>query len=433
MNEEVKEKAILIGVNVKDQTDFQESMEELKNLAIARGLLVVGVLEQNLKSVHPAHYIGAGKVEEVRLLLAENNGNVLIFNNELSPSQLHNLETELGCRILDRTTLILEIFSERAKTREAKLQVEVARLQYLLPRLVGTGENLGRQSGGVGTKNRGSGEKKLELDKRKIETKISELNHELEALSKERETQRKKRKKTDISSIALVGYTNSGKSTLMNAMVETYKKPESKKVLEKDMLFATLETSVRSIYLPNHKMFFLSDTVGFVSDLPHELVKAFRTTLEEVIEADLLLHVVDYSNPNYKKQIQVTTDTLNQIGASHIPVIYVYNKSELTDVSIPTAQEDRIYLSAKNRTGISELVELIEKQIYKLYIECNILIPYSEGSIVSYLNEHAIVQEVEHKEEGTFLTLQCKESDFHKFKQYIRTRENLPLAALNEN
>ena len=433
MKAEENEKAILIGVNIKDQTDFRESMEELKNLAIARGLLVVGVLEQNLKSVHPAHYIGAGKVEEVRLLLAENKGNVLIFNNELSPSQLHNLETELGCRILDRTTLILEIFSERAKTREAKLQVEVAKLQYLLPRLVGTGENLGRQSGGVGTKNRGSGEKKLELDKRKIETKISELNHELEALSKERETQRKKRKKTDISSITLVGYTNSGKSTLMNAIVETYKKPESKKVLEKDMLFATLETSVRSIYLPNHKMFFLSDTVGFVSDLPHELVKAFRTTLEEVIEADLLLHVVDYSNPNYKKQIQVTTDTLNQIGASHIPVIYVYNKSELTDVSIPTAQEDRIYLSAKNRTGISELVELIEKQIYKLYIECNILIPYSEGSIVSYLNEHAIVQEVEHKEEGTFLTLQCKESDFHKFKQYIRTRENLPLAALNEN
>ncbi|MBK7056191.1 MAG: GTPase HflX [Leptospiraceae bacterium] len=427
MKEEQKEHAILIGVNVKDQSDFQESMEELKNLTIAREMSIAGVLEQNLKSVHPAHYIGAGKVEEIKLLLTEKKANVLIFNNELSPSQLHNLETELGCRILDRTTLILEIFSERAKTREAKLQVEVAKLQYLLPRLVGTGENLGRQSGGVGTKNRGSGEKKLELDKRKIETKISELNHELEALSKERETQRKKRKKTDISSIALVGYTNSGKYTLMNAMVETYKKPESKKVLEKDMLFATLETSVRSIYLPNHKMFFLSDTVGFVSDLPHELVKAFRTTLEEVIEADLLLHIVDYSNPNYKKQIKVTTDTLNQIGASHIPVIYVYNKSELTDISIPTAQEDRIYLSAKNRIGIGELVEMIEKQIYKLYIKCSMLIPYSDGSVVSYLNEHAIVESVEHIEEGTFLTLQCKESDYHKFKQYVKTNNDLPL------
>lgn len=421
------ENAILIGVNVKDQSDFQESMQELKNLTIARGMSIAGVLEQNLKSVHPAHYIGAGKVEEIKQLLTEKKANVLIFNNELSPSQLHNLETELGCRILDRTTLILEIFSERAKTREAKLQVEVAKLQYLLPRLVGTGDNLGRQSGGVGTKNRGSGEKKLELDKRKIETKISELNHELESLTKERETQRKKRKKTDISSIALVGYTNAGKSTLMNAMVETFKKPDSKKVLEKDMLFATLETSVRSIYLPNHKMFFLSDTVGFVSDLPHELVKAFRTTLEEVIEADLLLHVVDYSNPNYKKQIKVTTDTLHQIGASHIPVLYIYNKSELTDVSIPTAQEDRIYLSAKNRIGISELVELIEKQIYKLYIKCSMLIPYSDGSVVSYLNEHAIVESVEHKEEGTFLTLQCKESDFHKFKQYLKTNSDLPL------
>ena len=421
------ENAILIGVNVKDQSDFQESMQELKNLTIARGMSIAGVLEQNLKSVHPAHYIGAGKVEEIKQLLTEKKANVLIFNNELSPSQLHNLETELGCRILDRTTLILEIFSERAKTREAKLQVEVAKLQYLLPRLVGTGDNLGRQSGGVGTKNRGSGEKKLELDKRKIETKISELNHELESLTKERETQRKKRKKTDISSIALVGYTNAGKSTLMNAMVETFKKPDSKKVLEKDMLFATLETSVRSIYLPNHKMFFLSDTVGFVSDLPHELVKAFRTTLEEVIEADLLLHIVDYSNPNYKKQIKVTTDTLNQIGASHIPVIYVYNKSELTDISIPTAQEDRIYLSAKNRIGIGELVEMIEKQIYKLYIKCSMLIPYSDGSVVSYLNEHAIVESVEHIEEGTFLTLQCKESDYHKFKQYVKTNNDLPL------
>lgn len=426
MIEVENENAILIGVNVKDQADFQESMGELKNLTIARGMKVVGSLEQNLKSVHPAHYIGAGKVEEIKSLLLEKKANALIFNNELSPSQLHNLETELGCRILDRTTLILEIFSERAKTREAKLQVEVAKLQYLLPRLVGTGENLGRQSGGVGTKNRGSGEKKLELDKRKIETKISELNHELESLTKERETQRKKRRKTDISSIALVGYTNAGKSTLMNAMVETYKKPESKKVLEKDMLFATLETSVRSIYLPNHKMFFLSDTVGFVSDLPHELVKAFRTTLEEVIEADLLLHIVDYSNPNYKKQIKVTTDTLQQIGAGHIPVIYVYNKSELTDVNIPTAQEDRIYLSAKNRIGIVELVEQIERQIYKLYIKCSMLIPYSDGNVVSYLNEHAIVEFVEHKEEGTYLTLQCKESDFHKFMRYVETNKYLP-------
>lgn len=180
-------------MNVKDQIDFQESMEELKNLAIARGMLVVGVIEQNLKSVDPAHYIGAGKVEEARLLLAENGGNVLIFNNELSPSQLHNLETELGCRILDRTTLILEIFSERAKTREAKLQVEVAKLQYLLPRLVGTGENLEDKVVASELRTEYSGEKKLELDKRKIETKISELNHELEALSKERETQRKER------------------------------------------------------------------------------------------------------------------------------------------------------------------------------------------------------------------------------------------------
>jgi len=427
MQTEEKERAILIGVNVNHQSEFHESMNELENLAIARGMLVVGIVEQNLKLVHPAHYIGTGKVEEIRLLLEENKGNVLIFNNELSPSQLHNLETELECRILDRTTLILEIFSERAKTREAKLQVEVAKLQYLLPRLVGTGENLGRQSGGVGTKNRGSGEKKLELDKRKIEIKIAELNHELEALSTEMQTQRKKRSKANLPSIAIVGYTNAGKSTLMNAMVETFKRPESKKVLEKDMLFATLETSVRSIILPNHKKFFLSDTVGFVSDLPHELVKAFRSTLEEVREADLLLHVVDFSNPNYKKQIQVTTDTLSQIGASHIPVIYVYNKSELTNVSLPSIQDDSIFLSAKNRIGITELAELIEKFAFKFYVNCTMLIPYTEGNIVSYLNEHANIQATEHQSNGTLLSLQCSESDFQRFKHYVTANEDLPL------
>ena len=427
MKTEEKERAVLIGVNINHQIDFHESMEELKNLTIARGMLVVGVIEQNLKSIHPSHYIGSGKLEETRLLLAEKKGNVLIFNNELSPSQLHNLENELDCRILDRTTLILEIFSERAKTREAKLQVEVAKLQYLLPRLVGTGENLGRQSGGVGTKNRGSGEKKLELDKRKIETKISELNRELEFLVKERDTQRKKRNKTDIPSIAIVGYTNAGKSTLMNAMVETYKKPENKKVFEKDMLFATLETSVRSIHLPNHKMFFLSDTVGFVSNLPHELVKAFRTTLEEVIEADLLLHVVDYSNPNYQKQMQVTTDTLNQIGASDIPVLYVYNKSELTSISLPSVNENDIYISAKDRIGIHELVDLIVKQVFKLNIECMMFVPYSEGNIVSYLNEHTNILSVDHQNEGTSFHLQCTESDYNKLNQYVTNRV-LPLA-----
>lgn len=429
MKVEEKEKALLIGVSTKNQMDFQESMDELKNLAEACEMFVAGVMEQNLKAIHPAHYIGSGKVEEVRLLLAETNARVLIFNNDLSPSQLNNLKKELDCRVLDRTTLILEIFSERARTREAKLQVEVAKLQYLLPRLIGTGENLGRQSGGVGTKNRGSGEKKLELDKRKIEIKIAELNLELESLTKERETQRKKRKKTEVPSIALVGYTNSGKSTLMNAMVETYKKPESKKVFEKDMLFATLETSTRNIILPNHKMFFLSDTVGFVSNLPHDLVKAFRTTLEEVREANLLLHVIDYSNPNYKKQMQVTIETLNEIGAGHIPVINVYNKSELTTVTLPSIKENEAFISAKNRIGINELVGMIEKHVFKLYIECIMLIPYNKGNIVSYLNENANVQSVEHRSDGTLLYLQCKESDFKRLNQYIQSNKDLPLAS----
>ncbi|MGE5631031.1 MAG: GTPase HflX [Caulobacteraceae bacterium] len=282
----------VVGANINNQSDFNESMEELKNLAIACELEIAAVSVQNLKSKNTAYYVGTGKVDEIRSLVDDNAAEVVVFNNELTPSQQRNLEKELDCKIIDRTSLILEIFAKRAKSREAKLQVEVARLQYILTRLVGSNESLGRQSGGVGTKNRGAGETKLELDRRKIEEKVSELNKELELLCNERQIQRRKRNKAELPKIALVGYTNAGKSTLMNAMVELYKKSENKKVLEKDMLFATLDTSVRNITPPDNKAFLLSDTVGFVSRLSHNLVKAFRSTLEEVRGADLLIHKV---------------------------------------------------------------------------------------------------------------------------------------------
>ena len=374
--EEVLQRAVLVGVNVGNEDDFAYSMEELTNLAEACDVEVIGQVTQNLQRVNPSHYIGKGKIEEVAAYVQEIDANMVIFNDELSPSQIRNLEEDLDCKVIDRTILILDIFAQRAKTKEAQLQVEVAHLQYMMPRLIGLRESLGRQSGGVGTKNKGVGEKKLELDRRKIEEQISVLNKDLEALVAQRQTRRKQRKKNEIPVVALVGYTNAGKSTTMNAMLEIYNGTEEKQVFEKDMLFATLETSVRNIDLPDNKSFLLTDTVGFVSKLPHHLVKAFRSTLEEVAEADLLIHVVDYANPNYEQLIDITNETLKKIGVENIPTIYAYNKSDMVDVEIPKVQEDRVYLSAKKHVGIEELVEMIRSHIYKEYTKCEMLIPY---------------------------------------------------------
>ncbi|MEC3248656.1 GTPase HflX [Bacillus cereus] len=416
--EEVLQRAVLVGVNVGNEDDFAYSMEELTNLAEACDVEVIGQVTQNLQRVNPSHYIGKGKIEEVAAYVREIDANMVIFNDELSPSQIRNLEEDLDCKVIDRTILILDIFAQRAKTKEAQLQVEVAHLQYMMPRLIGLRESLGRQSGGVGTKNKGVGEKKLELDRRKIEEQISVLNKDLEALVAQRQTQRKQRKKNEIPVVALVGYTNAGKSTTMNAMLEIYNGTEEKQVFEKDMLFATLETSVRNIDLPDNKSFLLTDTVGFVSKLPHHLVKAFRSTLEEVAEADLLIHVVDYANPNYEQLIDVTNETLKKIGVENIPTIYAYNKSDMVDVEIPKVQEDRVYLSAKKHVGMEELVEMIRSHIYKEYTKCEMLIPYDQGQVVSYFNNHAHVLSTSYENEGTKLEVECKTSDYEKYKRF---------------
>ncbi|AZV65784.1 MULTISPECIES: GTPase HflX [Bacillus] len=416
--EEVLQRAVLVGVNLGNEGDFAYSMEELTNLAEACDVEVIGQVTQNLQRVNPSHYIGKGKIEEVAAYVKEIDANMVIFNDELSPSQIRNLEEDLDCKVIDRTILILDIFAQRAKTKEAQLQVEVAHLQYMMPRLIGLRESLGRQSGGVGTKNKGVGEKKLELDRRKIEEQISVLNKDLEALVAQRQTQRKQRKKTEIPVVALVGYTNAGKSTTMNAMLEIYNGTEEKQVFEKDMLFATLETSVRNIDLPDNKSFLLTDTVGFVSKLPHHLVKAFRSTLEEVAEADLLIHVVDYANPNYEQLIDITNETLKKIGVENIPTIYAYNKSDMVDVEIPKVQEDRVYLSAKKHVGIEELVEMVRSHIYKEYTKCEMLIPYDQGQVVSYFNNHAHVLSTSYENEGTKLEIECKTSDYEKYKHF---------------
>lgn len=415
------EKGILVGVNLNNDSNFEYSMEELANLTEALEVEVVGTIIQNLERITPSHYIGTGKILEVKSLFEETGANLVIFNDELSPSQIRNLEQDLECKVIDRTMLILDIFDRRAKTREAKMQVELAQLQYMLPRLVGLNASLSRQGGGTGGgfRNRGAGETKLELDRRKIEDQIAKLRKELENVKAQRETQRKRRRKNAIPVVSLVGYTNAGKSTIMNQLLRKVGQEDNKQVFEKDMLFATLETSVRNIELEDKKTFLLTDTVGFVSKLPHHLIKAFRSTLEEAREADLLLHVVDVSNEEYPFMMEVTNKTLAEVGVENIPTIHVYNKSDKANINYPLVSGDNVWLSAKEGVGLDELLLMIRQNIFSNYVECQMLIPFAKGDIVSYLNSNASIISTEYDEHGTLLTLELKESDLKKYEQYV--------------
>lgn len=424
---ENRKRAVLVGVELSDGSkndgeEFERSMTELGYLAEACFMEPAAIVIQRMESIHKSLYIGSGKVKEVRETAERLEAEIIIFDDSLTPSQLRNLQDELGKQVIDRTILILDIFESRAKTREAKLQVESARLQYMLPRLSGMHEALSRQGGTSGSmSSRGSGEKKLELDRRRIEHRISMLGRELEEISEERLIQRKKRQKSGIPMVALVGYTNAGKSTIMNAMVDKYVKDDEKRVFEKNMLFATLDTAIRRINTGNNKDFLLSDTVGFIHKLPHGLVKAFRSTLEEVKSADLLLQIVDYSDPAYAQQIETTNRTLAELGAGDIPVITVFNKADLCSekVSYPKCGRDKIYISARENASIELLVQMILEHAYADYVDARFLIPYEKGNVLSYFMENAHIISREYVQQGTELTVRCHKADRDKYAKYI--------------
>lgn len=417
---EEKQKVLLVGVNLNDEFYFFKSMSELEELVKACQMLPIGSVVQNLKEINSAFYVGSGKLEEIKDKINELHPDLVVFNNELSPSQLKNLELKLDIQILDRTSIILNIFALRAKTNEAKMQVEISKLRYMLPRLSGLHLSLGRQGGGSGFSNKGSGEKQIELDRRIIEDRISKLNKELSEIETRRNIQRRKRSDSEIPLVSLVGYTNAGKSTLLNTLVDLSLSDESKKVYEEDMLFATLETSIRKIKIKDGKEFLLSDTVGFIRELPHMLIKAFRSTLDEVKNSNLLLHVVDLSNEEYEENIRVTNSTLKEIGADNIPVIYVFNKCDkVNDTKLPYVDGNKVYISAKNNIGINELINVISNNIFKEYVTCKMEIPFKRGDIVSYLKEKYDFISTQYTNDGTLIEICLNKKDYGKYKNYI--------------
>ena len=394
----MREIAILVGVSLDKSTSLDYELKELESLCEACEIEVVDKVTQNLSVINTATYIGKGKVSELRELISYHNADCVVFNDELTPSQISNLESVLDCAIYDRTYCILEIFKRRSTTKEAYLQVEIARLEYFLPRLSGLRKGLSRIGGGG--KTRGSGETQLELDRRHITNKIVALKNELEEVKKVRSTQRERRNKNKVKVVSLVGYTNSGKSSTLNALLK-YSTLPKKEVMEKDMLFATLETSTRSIKLKNNHHFLLTDTLGFVEKLPHHLVEAFKSTLEEITESDLILHVVDASNPNFSRQIKTTNDVLSSIGVTDIKMIYLFNKIDKVEdyLYIPEEYPNSIRISAKEATNLDYLISKIEKEIFDdVYVK--VLLPFSKGDILSILKENYNVTKLDYVSEG---------------------------------
>ena len=408
-------KAILVGVSTGG--DISYSMEELTALAEAAGAEVLGQMVQNLEKINSATLIGKGKVDELKELCDSMEADLVIFNDELSGMQLRNIEDAVGVKVIDRTILILDIFADRAVSREGKLQVELAQLQYRMPRLLGFGKSLSRLGGGIGT--RGPGEKKLETDRRHIQRRMDDIKGELKELRATRAVQRKKREKGEIPVVALAGYTNSGKSSLMNALLALEER-EEKQVFEHDMLFATLDTAQRLITLEDGKSFILIDTVGFVDKLPHSLVDAFKSTLEEVSTADLILHVADASFPEKDFHIEVTERVLDELGAAGRNQILVFNKTDLVPDFEPLGYgKESVSISCRTGQGIPELLELIRQKLFADVREVELLIPFSRGDVVSSIMQIAKPSVTEYRADGTYIKTELGSADRGRFAQFI--------------
>ena len=418
--EDDSEKAILVG------SDTKESLLELKELTKACEIPVLDMVFQSRSKIDPAFYIGKGKVLEIAHLRQTERANVIIFDDELSGSQVRNLEAAIGAKVIDRTTLILEIFARRAKTREAKIQVELAQLKYRMSRLQGLGTMLSRTGGGIGTK--GPGEKKLETDRRHIRETLYDLNDQLKKIKKVRETQREKRNKESIPRVSLVGYTNAGKSTLRNNLCDIAAKKDiqgKEKVFEADMLFATLDTTTRAITLGNKGVVTLTDTVGFVRKLPHDLVEAFKSTLEEVIFSDLLCHIVDTSSDYALEQIKAVEEVLEELGTTEKKTLLVLNKIDIaTEEQKQAIYEnvkgyETIEISARTGFNLEELLSLIEENLpYKLK-KCEYLIPYDRSDLASYLHRNGRILEEEYRDNGTYMKVEVDDEVYNKSNEFV--------------
>lgn len=382
-----KERAILVGVQLsQNDAHFEQSLEELIALTETANGEVISVLTQNRERIHSGTYIGKGKLEELQLLEEEVEADLIIFNSELSPSQNRNLSSELSARIIDRTQLILDIFAQRARSREGKLQVQLAQLEYMLPRLGGQGIELSRLGGGIGT--RGPGETKLETDRRHIRNEISEVKRQLKQVVKHREQYRDRRRKNNVFQIALVGYTNAGKSSLFNRLsqADSY---------EEDQLFATLDPMTRKVLLPSQYSILMTDTVGFIQDLPTTLIASFRSTLEEVNEADLLLHVVDASHPNYVEHEKTVQKLFHDLKMDQIPQLTVYNKRDIAGGGfVPTPNQHSIFISAHNQNDVHELKLKIEKLMIEQMKPFDIFVSSTEGNLIAKLKRETIITDL---------------------------------------
>ena len=418
-----KTKAFIAGVNLND-SNFDYYMTELANLTEAANMEVVGQARQNAEHIVAGTYFGLGKINEIKDMARGLRAKVLILNDELTPVQIRNLEKLTKLRVIDRTELILEIFSKRARTKQAKLQVQLARLQYELPRLHPSENNLDQQRGnggstGGGFANRGAGESKLELNRRTIGKQIAIIKNELKEISQQEEIKAKRRNQNNIPKVALVGYTNAGKSTTMNGLLQEFSKHSDKQVFVKNMLFATLDTNVRRIELDNNFSFILSDTVGFISKLPHNLVESFKATLQEVRDADLLINVVDASDPNMIQMIRTTQNVLNEIGIKNTPMITAYNKADKSERNYPQIVGSNILYSATDPKSITTLANLITKRIFVNYKRTRLLLPLSDGKTLSYLHENAQVISENFQNDGIHVTVRLAPEQQNRFSNYI--------------